>query len=188
MPHRDAVETAPDTTMELAELFGHVTRRLRRGTGEALAPLGLSGSQARVIRLLADAPLRMAAIADRLAVVPRSVTDMVDGVEAAGLVVRRADPDDRRSVLVELTPAGRLLLDRLDAARHQSADHVFGVLGEAQRAELLHLLRALCGQGGCPACAPRGSGGLAAATDRRAEGPETSRFAGLARREGGAGR
>ncbi len=45
-------------------------------------------------------PLRMADIAAQLDVVPRSVTTMVDGLEAAGLVVRRADPDDRRSVLV----------------------------------------------------------------------------------------
>ncbi len=41
----------------------------------------------------------MATIAERLSVVPRTVTDLVDGVEAAGLVARHPDPEDvaRRS-------------------------------------------------------------------------------------------
>lgn len=141
--------TSLEPSVELADLFGRAVRRLHRGTGEALAPLGLSGSQARVVRLLADGPLRMAAIAERMAVVPRTVTDIVDGAEAAGVVARRPDPDDRRSTLVELTPAGRHLLDRLDVIRRQSAGGVFGVLTEAQRAELLTLLRTICSEEEC---------------------------------------
>ena len=134
----------PDPTMELADLLGQAMRQLRRGTRDALAPLGLSGSQARVVRLLAAGPLRMAAIADGLGVVPRTATDVVDSVEVAGLVGRRADPDDRRSVLVALSPAGRRLIERLDAARLASARQVFGGLSPEQRDQLVELLRALC--------------------------------------------
>jgi DNA-binding MarR family transcriptional regulator len=82
----------------------------------------------------------MAAIAERLAVVPRTVTDVVDGVEAAGLVVRRADPDDRRATFVALTPAGRQLLDRLDTVRRESAEQVFGRLRSQELATLHALL------------------------------------------------
>jgi DNA-binding MarR family transcriptional regulator len=131
---------SPETSAELAELFRRTARRLHRGTREALAPLGLSGSQARLVRLLAHGPLRMSVIAERLAVVARTVTDVVDGAEVAGLVARRDDPTDRRSTLVELTPSGRRLLDQLDAARRQSAARVFGVLTEAKRGQLLALL------------------------------------------------
>jgi DNA-binding MarR family transcriptional regulator len=131
---------SPETSAELAELFRRTARRLHRGTKEALAPLGLSGSQARLVRLLAQGPLRMSVIAERLAVVARTVTDVVDGAEVAGVVARRDDPTDRRSTLVELTPSGRRLLDQLDAARSQSAARVFGVLTEAQRGQLLALL------------------------------------------------
>ncbi len=120
---------------------------------DALAPLGLSGSQARVVRLLADGPLRMAAIADRLGVVPRTATDMVDSVDAAGLVARRADPGDRRSVLVELTASGRTLVERLDRARLESARVVFDVLDGGERETLLAMLRAVCDRGACPVCA-----------------------------------
>jgi len=133
-----------ESSTELAELLRLAMRRLRRRTREALAPLGLSGSEARVVRLLADGSLRMSVIADRLGVVPRTVTDIVDGAELGGFVARLADPGDRRSTLVELTPVGRRLLDQVDSARRETAARVFGALTEGQRGELLTLLRAIC--------------------------------------------
>src|SRR5579872_3049532 len=98
---------------DLADLIGRAARRLRRGSLAHLGPLGLTMAQAKVLRAVASGPLRMADIAARLEVVPRTVTPMVDGLEEAGLVRRQADPDDRRSVLVEPTAAGRSLLERL---------------------------------------------------------------------------
>ena len=141
--------TAPaESSTELAELLRQANKRLQQGTRDTLAPLGLSSSQARVVRLLADGPLRMSVIADRLAVVPHSVTDVVDRAERAGVVARHRDPLDRRSTLVELTPLGRHLLDRLDEARRESAARVFGSLTEDQRRELVTVLRAICGTDG----------------------------------------
>lgn len=159
-----------DAALEIADLLGRTVRRLHRGTNEALAPLGLSRAQARVVHLLADGPLRMATIAERLSVVPRTVTDLVDGVEAAGLVTRRPDPDDRRSTLVALTPDGRRLLDRMDAARRSSAERVFGRLDAGDRASLLRVLRELAADpaDGCgPAAAGRGFGTAARPEDTR---------------------
>lgn len=141
---------------ELAELISRSARKLRRGAVGGLSPLGLTYGQARLLRLVEEAgqPLRMADIAARLEVVPRAVTSMVDGVEEAGLVSRRPDPADRRSVLVELSPAGRRLLRHVAAARAESARQVLGVLDETQRAQLLGLLRTLC-----PATEPAGPQG-----------------------------
>ncbi len=143
-----------DTTLELAELLSHSARRLRRGSTAQLAPLGLTNAQARVLRIVASAgrPLRMADIAARLEVVPRSVTTMVDGVEAAGLIVRSTDPDDRRSVLVRLTSQGRDLLERLERARRATAEDIFGGLAPAERADLARLLGALCRRDRCCSC------------------------------------
>jgi DNA-binding MarR family transcriptional regulator len=144
----------PETTLELAELLTHTARRLRRGSIVQLAPLGLTYAQARVLRHVAieGRPLRMADLAAQLDVVPRSVTTMVDALEAAGLVGRHADPGDRRSVLVSLSDDGRRLLDRLEGARRDSAEEVFGSLDRAQRHQLLDLLGVLCERGSCVSC------------------------------------
>lgn len=114
-----------------------------------MSPLGLTYGQARLLRLVAEAaqPLRMADIAARLEVVPRAATSMVDGVERSGLVARRPDPGDRRSLLVELTPAGQRLLEEIANARAESARQVLGGLTDAQRAQLLEIFRALSAAG-----------------------------------------
>ncbi|HEY7946273.1 MAG TPA: MarR family transcriptional regulator [Acidimicrobiales bacterium] len=140
-----------DTTLELAERLTHSARRLRLGSTAQLAPLGITNAQARVLRIVASSaqPIKMADIAARLEVVPRSVTTMVDGVEAAGLIVRSTDPDDRRSVLVSLTARGHALLERLERARRITAEEIFGGLSGTERAELARLLASLCRHGHC---------------------------------------
>ena len=144
--------------LDLAELVSRTARRLRRGSMVHLAPLGLTMAQARVLRIVADGPIRMADIAARLDVVPRTVTPMVDDLTTAGLVRRRSDAADRRSVLVEPTRHGRALLARLDEARHATAEQVFGGLDAAGRAELAALLGRLCGDCSGPAAHHRHEG------------------------------
>lgn len=140
-----------DASVALAELLARTSRRLRRGSMAQLVPLGITFAQARVLRVVADAdmPLRMADIAARLEVVPRSVTSMVDALEASRLVNRTADPADRRSVLVELSAGGRDLLHRLDRARRDSAEQIFGPLSDHERNDLRRLLAAVCDRGAC---------------------------------------
>jgi DNA-binding MarR family transcriptional regulator len=169
---RHSSRPGPETTLELAELLTHTARRLRRGSIVQLAPLGLTYAQARVLRLVAadGAPLRMADLAAQLDVVPRSVTTMVDALEAAGFVARHADPGDRRSVLVALSDEGRRLLDRLEAARRESAEEVFGGLDPAQRRQLLALLGVLCERGSCVTCCGPGAHHAHAARPAHAAG------------------
>jgi DNA-binding MarR family transcriptional regulator len=56
-------------------------------------------------------------LADRLRLQKSTVSRLVDELCTDGLVTRRANPDDRRSVLLELTALGRKRAARLDAAR-----------------------------------------------------------------------
>jgi len=75
----------------------------------ALSQTGLSLAKLAVLHLLADAkePLPLSDLAARQHCVRSNITQLVDRLENDGLVRRRADLDDRRSVLAELTPAGR---------------------------------------------------------------------------------
>lgn len=136
----------PDIAMELAELTTRIARTIRRAGSAELAPLGLTFGQARLLRLLATSgPVRMTELAARMDVVPRSATDMVDGLVASGLVERGRDRDDRRSVLVALTGRGMSRIRRMGAARRALATEVFGRLDSEQRAELVTLLRTVAG-------------------------------------------
>jgi DNA-binding MarR family transcriptional regulator len=130
-----------DLALELADATIAVARAIRRNATEQLDPLGITFGQGRLIRLLAREPLRMAEIAHRLGVVPRSATDAVDALQQQGLATRAADPDDRRSVLVELTDDGRDLVHRLTERRGLAAHGVFAALPTARQHQLLDLLR-----------------------------------------------
>jgi DNA-binding MarR family transcriptional regulator len=133
---------------ELADLLLRAARALRRGHRDALEPLGLAPSQARALRVIlrAETPLRMTDLADRLGIVPRSATTLVDALETVGLVRRAEDPGSRRSVLVQPTAEGLAVQDRLRAARRQAAEELFAPLTEAQRETLRGLLGTIQGE------------------------------------------
>lgn len=55
----------------------------------------------------ADHGLTMGELSRRLMVTNGNTTALIDGLVGEKLVTRRADPDDRRAQIIELTPAGR---------------------------------------------------------------------------------
>ena len=84
-----------------------------------LRPLGVTFARYEVLMLLwfsRRGSLPMKVIGSRLQVHPTSVTNAVDRLEDAGLVTRTAHPEDRRAMLVALTPAGRELAERATEA------------------------------------------------------------------------
>ncbi|HEY4319715.1 MAG TPA: MarR family transcriptional regulator [Gemmatimonadales bacterium] len=76
---------------------------------QRLAPVGLSASKLSVLTQLVQAgePLALSELAARLSCVRSNMTQLVDRLEADGLVRRVDDPADRRSVLAEVTAAGQ---------------------------------------------------------------------------------
>ncbi|MFD1053352.1 MarR family winged helix-turn-helix transcriptional regulator [Terrabacter terrigena] len=84
-----------------------------------LKPLGVTFARYEVLMLLwfsKRGSLPMKVIGSRLQVHPTSVTNAVDRLEDAGLVTRSTHPDDRRAMLVALTPSGRELAERATKA------------------------------------------------------------------------
>lgn len=80
----------PDSDGLLAEQLLRLTRRLHRIQSRQLEPIGITPAQFRLLRTVAhyDGPPRMADLAQRLDVVPRAVTSLVDALEASGRVRR----------------------------------------------------------------------------------------------------
>jgi DNA-binding MarR family transcriptional regulator len=137
-----AQDSAVQDSAALADRIQRLTRRLRRSQALALAPLGLTPAQERALSLVARSsePLRMAKLAERLGIVPRSTTTVVDALEEAGLVRREIDPANRRAILLHLTDRGKAVGDDMRAARRQAADELFAPLTPDDRKVLGDIL------------------------------------------------
>ena len=99
--------------VQLADQLHRLTKRLRRAQAERLSPLGLTPAQERALRAItrSDSSPRMTELADRLGIVPRSLTTVIDALEEAGLVHREVDPRNRRAILLHLTERGTAVRD-----------------------------------------------------------------------------
>ena len=115
-----------------------------RGTGRAVAWLAkqvelglgdaeLSLAQYRVLGLLCEGSAVSSAVAERLAVRPPSVTAVIDGLEARGLVDRRTMAGDRRAVALVVTAEGRRVLAKADDAVDARLADIAGFLGDDDR-------------------------------------------------------
>jgi DNA-binding MarR family transcriptional regulator len=142
---RDAADR-PDSAGDesLSEAFWSVARQLRETSREALAPWDITPAHLRALRVLSrHGTMRLSELSERLAIAPRSATEVVDALESRGLAWRRPDPGDRRATLVELTEHGASVLDAIRAARGTEAERLFGRLSPADRAHLARILRKL---------------------------------------------
>jgi long-chain acyl-CoA synthetase len=107
--------------------------RLARHVEVALATCELTVPQYRLLALLSEGSINASTLAERLVVSRPSVTALVDGLVARGMVKRGSDPSDRRHVTHLVTELGQQVLDRADRAaaarlqdlsRHLSAEDV----------------------------------------------------------------
>jgi long-chain acyl-CoA synthetase len=105
--------------------------RLAKQVEVALTPLDLSLPQYRVLALLGEGSTASSVLARRLAVSPPSVTAVVDGLVARGLVERRPDPEDRRRLTLLLTRSGAKLLAAADTAAEARLDEIAAYFDEA---------------------------------------------------------
>lgn len=121
MPQRNRVaapvsDVAPDLKALFSELvrletelWDAVEERLKKDHGVNLPTFEF----VQVISRVRDC--RVQDIAAELSITVGGTSKIVDRIEAAGLCARRANPSDRRSSIIELTPAGKRLASRAGA-------------------------------------------------------------------------
>ena len=115
-------------------LWGAVDARLQAG-------FQVTAGRFQAMRAIAaTSDCRVFDIAARLHITIGAASKVVDRVEAAGHCVRLPNPDDRRSSLIELTPAGNDCLTRATAVFDEELRARFGALSAP---ELRHLAAAL---------------------------------------------
>jgi DNA-binding MarR family transcriptional regulator len=108
--------------------------------------------QFRMLVVLASrSESKLAALAEALAVNPSTALRMVDRLSAAGLVTRRANPVNRREVVLRLTQAGRQVVDDVTGRRREEIARIVRQMAPRHRAGLVRALRAFTDAGGEPA-------------------------------------
>jgi DNA-binding MarR family transcriptional regulator len=87
----------------------HAGHRIEARLEEALAGVGLSGAKHAALSFLVaqNQPMSLSELAEKLTCVRSNITQLVDRLEADGLVKRIDDPADRRAVRAEVTRLGR---------------------------------------------------------------------------------
>jgi len=115
--------------------LGRAAAWLSKQVELALADAGLSLPQYRILGVLAEGASMPSALAERLAVRRPTITAVVEGLEARGLVERTPDGDDRRSITHTLTAEGQRLLDTANAAVDARLTHIAGFLDDPALSE-----------------------------------------------------
>lgn len=135
-----------DLTVEgIVERIGGINYRIKRMHNETLEELGLTMSDWHVLTALhwSGPPYRRKAgwLARRADLTSGAMTSRLDALEKEGLVRRLRDPEDRRSVLVELTEKGLERHERAMAIQGPKEALLAEALTEREKEQLNSLLR-----------------------------------------------
>lgn len=121
---------------ELAGALLAALPRIRRIAGMAAQHGVVTPERARFLWQLRDGALRSGDLAQRCALTPSAVSELVDILVRDGLARRAEDPADRRVVLVEITGRGRRELERVHALMTERVARLLSKLTAEKRARL----------------------------------------------------
>ncbi|HYZ61065.1 MAG TPA: MarR family transcriptional regulator [Acetobacteraceae bacterium] len=122
--------------------LNRATRAVLAAVEPRLAAAGLTLTQLGVLEaVLHKGPMTQRELGRKVLTSAGNMTDMCDKLVARGLI--RRDRRDGRSVLVDLTPEGRRLIEGLFPSHAADIARALGSLDEAELAELDRLLRKL---------------------------------------------
>ena len=113
---------------------------------ELLKPAGITLAQYNALRILRGADedgLCRNDLRDRMLTRMPDVTRLLDRMEAAGLVQRTRDAEDRRLVNTKITPRGETLLQEVHDAVSEEHRRSFGHLAKAELRTLIDLLESV---------------------------------------------
>jgi DNA-binding MarR family transcriptional regulator len=117
--------------LQLVPAIHRATHRIALHLDATAPPLDASQGEAHLLAFLHEAGTSsVAELHDAFAHKRSTLTSYLDRLEGKGLATRRVHPDDRRSFLVALTPAGRTLAARVHARLEELEDAALAHLSE----------------------------------------------------------
>ncbi|MER7558100.1 MarR family transcriptional regulator [Nocardioides sp. NPDC126508] len=121
-----------------APLLLYVVKQLELATRARLDAVlkesGVTALQYTALSVLERRPTMSAADLARASFVrAQSAADLIGALERRGLIERRTDPDNRRRMLISLTPEGRTFLDTYDPRVEELEEQMLADLGREDR-------------------------------------------------------
>jgi DNA-binding MarR family transcriptional regulator len=119
----------------LVSQITQISKALHRRTGEEL--LGMRLKQFMLLGYVRDhTGVSQQELETALLMDANGVVILLNELEAAGFSIRKRDPQDRRRHLVELTPSGRVAVERAERARESLEDEILADFSAQERADL----------------------------------------------------
>jgi DNA-binding MarR family transcriptional regulator len=130
---------------ELLQLWSHLMRGGSQQMFAILGELDLTMTQTKTLGMLDGCAERLSVkeLSEHLGLSLPATSRTVDGLLRRGLLSRSEDPEDRRIKRVELTDAGRAIVERFTTARLQGLEAYAATLSDDQRAALMAALTEL---------------------------------------------
>ncbi|QBD75742.1 MarR family transcriptional regulator [Ktedonosporobacter rubrisoli] len=143
-----AAKPSQPSAVEVLQTLAITTHLVQRNCDTFLAeqafPAKISEARLRLLSIVEEAgSIRMSDLASRLHVSPRTITDIVDGLERASLLRRVPDQRDRRVIYLELTEGASVRMAHLYRVQAEHAEELLAYLDTEQRQQLLNLLHLL---------------------------------------------
>jgi DNA-binding MarR family transcriptional regulator len=144
-PSSDAGEEPVEATARaVLDAFRSVARGLRANGAEVESELGAFPAQLHTLQALVRSPAAsLKELAERTHTDPSSSSVVVQRLVERGLVARRPDVDDRRRMIIALTPAGRAAVARAPDGASARVSSALDALSDRERAALARLLDTL---------------------------------------------
>lgn len=145
----DQLKPANDPALDQSRLLGLLGYKLRRAYlqilwlwADRMARLKLRPAEFSVLVLIASNPsVNQKRLGRALAIEPPNMATMLDRLEARDLLKRQRNPEDKRSQLLVLTPAGQRLCSKAEKAASDLELEASAKLSVAERDELARLLQ-----------------------------------------------
>lgn len=137
----------PAARTDLTALL-HTAYSVEHEVETELAVVGLSLAKLAALKALTESgeSMPLTQLAERLSCVKSNVTQLVDRLEADGLVERQFDPKDRRARLATLTAAGRKACREGARVQQQAEQKLLRKLTAAESRMLADLLAKVAGR------------------------------------------
>lgn len=123
----------------------HAAQDVESRVEHALAEVGLSLAKVKLLRHLHGSKdaIPLGALAEKNSCVKSNVTQLMDRMEAEGLVRRVPDPDDRRSVGAQITAEGRRKYEAASTRLAAAEAEVMAGFSATERQQLVEFLERL---------------------------------------------